>query len=238
MVESVLQVSEVDTSYRDFGIHDIDFNLLSGEIMGLIGKSGSGKSTLIKTILGLKKPDNGSVDIVIDGAPKNIKQVTGYSSQENSLYGSLTIKENLETFGSLRGISKKEVMESSEDFLRELGIYEARNKRVDQLSGGMKKRADIAVATVHDPKLVVFDEPFSGIDPPQRKIIWKSIHSMTEEGKMVILTSHLIDDLTQNCNHFGLISQGDFYYSDEIKSMMNETDYASVNNFINDVFRL
>ena len=116
-------------------------------------------------------------------------------------------------------------------------IYEHRKKDVSDLSGGMKKRADLAIALLHDPRILVLDEPFTGIDPPQRQIIWKNLRRMADRGKIIILTSHLIGDLADNCNNYGLIHDGKFYRTEKITEMMKDTDYQNVENFLNDVFR-
>jgi ABC-2 type transport system ATP-binding protein len=237
MARTALRVSNVDSSHGDFKLEDADFNLKSGDIMGLVGKSGSGKSTLIKTILGVYDNEEGNIWAEVNGEERNIREVSGYSPQENSLYPFMSIQENLNAFGSLRGVSKEEISERSEMLLKELQIYKDRDKRVSNLSGGMKKRADLASCLLHDPEIVVLDEPFAGIDPPQRQIIWDNLSSIADEGKIIVITSHLLKDLSDRCNKYGLVHEGQFYRSSKIKKIMQETDYESIETFLNDVFR-
>lgn len=238
MAYTALEVSDMDTGYDGFRIHEVDFRLTSGDIMALVGKSGSGKSTLIKTLLGIKQPDKGEITVLVDGMEHDLRDRTGYSSQANSLYDSLTVAENLRTFGKMRDLSTAEIEERMDDILENLGISDAKDKRVDQLSGGMAKRADIAVSTIHDPDIIVFDEPFTGIDPPQRKVIWESIERMAEEDKVIIVTSHLLRTLSERCNRYGLLYSGKFYDTDRIEEIMQNQGYRDVENFLEAAFQL
>jgi ABC-type multidrug transport system ATPase subunit len=102
----------------------------------------------------------------------------------------------------------------------------------------MAKRADIAVSTIHDPDIIVFDEPFTGIDPPQRKVIWESIERMADEDKVIIITSHLLRTLSERCNRYGLLYSGKFYDTDRIEEIMQNQGYRDVNSFLEAAFQL
>ncbi|MFB6215436.1 MAG: ATP-binding cassette domain-containing protein, partial [Candidatus Aenigmatarchaeota archaeon] len=145
--------------------------------------------------------------------------------------------ENLNVFGKMRGMSREEIRQRSEELLEKLRIYDDRGKRIVNLSGGMKKRADLAACLLHDPKLVILDEPFEGIDPPQRQIIWENLQTLSQEGKILVITSHLLGDISDKCNKFGLLHDGEFYRTYQIQEMMEETDYQNIERFLNDVFR-
>lgn len=237
MADIALRVSDVKSSSGNFSVQGIDFNLESGDVMGLVGKSGSGKSTLIKGILKLKETDRGQIWAERNGKEVDVKNVSGYSPQENSLYPFLSIQENLESFGRLRGVSEEKIEERSKDLLKKLEIFSDKNKLVSELSGGMKKRADLACCLLHEPKIIVLDEPFSGIDPPQREIIWKILEKQKQEGKIIVLTSHMLKEISRKCNKIGLIKDGEFYRSSKIENIMKESDYENVETFLNDVFR-
>lgn len=235
--EIAFRASNLTTSYGEFEIKDANLYLEPGDIMGLVGKSGSGKSTLIDTFLGQKTPDEGGSWVEVDGEEVDIREVVGYSPQENSLYSDLSVRENLKTFGKLRGIESEELAHRIEFLLERMGIYGAIDKRVNQLSGGMAKRADLAAALLHDPDLLILDEPFTGIDPPQRRFLWKTVNELADNGKIVIITSHILKDLSRNCNKYGLIDDGKFYNTDQILREMTDQNHDRVEEYLNEKFR-
>lgn len=237
MAEDHFKVSNVVTGYEEFKLENVNFDLYSGDVMALVGRSGAGKSTLIKTLLGLKSFEEGTIWFKGDGGKKKLKKAIGYSSQENSLYPHLSIKENLEVFGELRGVDSGEIKRRKDDILEMLDIDDAEAKRVEELSGGMKKRADIAVTLLHRPDVIVFDEPFTGIDPPQREVIWDSIEELSDQGKITIITSHNLQTLAERCNKYGLIQDGEFYKTSDITQMMDAAGYTDPGRFFNHFFR-
>lgn len=220
------------TGYPTFKIRDVNLVLESGDKMALVGKSGSGKSTLINTFLGIKDSIEGGVWFEEEGEEESLRKVVGYSPQDNAIYDFLTIRENLHTFGKLRGMSNDEIEERGEEILDQLDILDAIDKRVDQLSGGMKKRADIATCILHNPQLVIMDEPFTGIDPPQREIIWERIDKMARNGRIIILTSHNLSMLTKHCNRYGLIQDGEYFNTEKMQQNMKKEGFRTMEEFI------
>jgi len=237
MAEDHLKVSNVTTGYEEFTLENVSFNLYSGDIMALVGRSGAGKSTLIKTLLGLKPLEEGTIWFKKGEEKVQLKKAIGYSSQENSLYPHLSIQENLEVFGKLREVEPEDIEERKDDILEMLDIDDAESKRIEDLSGGMKKRADIAITLLHRPDVIVFDEPFTGIDPPQREVIWDSIEELSSKGKIVMITSHNLQTLTDRCNEFGLIQDGEYYNTSDINQMMKAAGYTDRGKFFNKFFR-
>lgn len=238
MSGTVFHVRDLKTSYEGFEISDVDMRLESGDIMGLVGESGSGKSTVISTILGDKEADCGRIWVEVEGEHKALKDVIGFSPQKNALYPFMTVKENMYTFGRLRGMSSGQIDERMERLLRMMDIYDAADKRVSRLSGGMRKRADVSVSLLHRPEVAIFDEPFTGIDPPQREIIWNGIKQMARRGTIFMITSQNLRTVTENCNKYGLIENQRYYNHQEIGNIMEETDYRSLEKFLIDTFRL
>ena len=159
-----IMVDNIVSSYKNFKISHITFKLKNGDFLGMIGRSGSGKSTLLKTLIGLKKPSSGKIQVLLNDKNVPINKIMGYSPQSNSLYPYLTVEENLWTFGRIHNLNNSEIKKKSDELLEHLRLTEARKKKIIQLSGGMQKRADLAVTLIHSPQLLILDEPFIGLD--------------------------------------------------------------------------
>ena len=211
-----LNVDNLSVSYGKFKISGISFSLQNGDIMGVVGRSGSGKSTIIKALVGTKKHSSGTITFSKDTKKVSLNKVIGYSPQENALFPFLTLEENMMTFGRLYNLSKKNIDERSSFLLKRLDLTQSRNKRITEMSGGMQKRADLAVTLLHNPEVIILDEPFNGLDVALQKFIWKLLHELAEEGKIIIVSSHLLADVQKNCNQFGLVEAGNFYNTKEL----------------------
>jgi ABC-2 type transport system ATP-binding protein len=151
-----LEVEDLSVSYGKFSITKASFTLKSGDIMGLLGRSGSGKTTLLKALLGLEK-SKGHVNFTMNSEPENFINHVGYSPQKSALYPFLTVEENLDTFGKLNNLDKDYIKKRSNNLLRAMALQQARTKKITQLSGGMEKRADLAVALLNDPAVIILD---------------------------------------------------------------------------------
>lgn len=216
-----------------FAISGVDITLESGDIFGLVGQSGSGKSTIIKTILGLIKPLSGKITLTQDGVEKSILERVGYSPQENALYFSLTLEENCHTFARLYGVKSKEYLQQKQQLLSMLKLEPFEKKVIAQLSGGTQKRADLAVALIHDPQVIILDEPFNGLDASLQDFIWKFIKKLSADGKIIIITSHLLDDMQKNCTKIGLVHKNQYFTPESMQKILRQakmklSDYAKV----------
>ena len=201
-------------------LNKLSLDVRDGEIFGLIGRSGCGKTTLLKILFGMLSPDSGK--IVFDG--KNIsfngdfiRKNTGFATQENMLYDELTLRENILYYGKLYDVKKKVLSERIGDLLSFFELSEESNKPIRTFSGGMKKRANILVSLIHDPKLLVLDEPTVGLDPLLRNNIWHYIREVNKLGKTIIVTSHLLEEIEQNCTSVGVMKSGKILGVIEVK---------------------
>ncbi len=222
------KVSNLTTSYKDFSIKEIDFDLSSGDMLGLIGKSGSGKSTLIKTVIGLKKPKTGTISFYINDKKVPVENNVGYSSQENSLFPFLTLKENIMVYGKLMGLKKSEILERKRILLAKFKLENDENKKIVEFSGGMAKRADIIVTLLHNPAIIILDEPFNGLDFMLTRFLWEQIKDLAKEGKIIIVSSHFLTAIQKNCNKIGFISEGHFYNHNEMLARMKQRNLSSL----------
>ena len=206
----LIEIEKLSKSFGEQKVLDkIDFNLESGEIVGLIGPSGSGKSTLIKTMLGMEKADEGEALVLDYKMPKReILSNIGYMAQSDALYEMLTGYENLEFFGKMKGVSAKELKKEIEYIAEVVDLTDDLKKLVSNYSGGMKRRLSLAIALIGSPELLILDEPTVGIDPSLRKNIWKELFKQRDNGVGILVTTHVMDE-AELTDKVGLLLNGD-----------------------------
>jgi ABC-2 type transport system ATP-binding protein len=206
MIVSVQNVS------KRFGkqevLKDINLEIHSGEIFGLLGPSGAGKTTLVKQLVGLELPTEGENYLFGEKMPslKLIEKI-GYMAQSDALYTELSAKENLEFFAALFGLSSARRKKRILEVMELVDLSEHLTKLVTNYSGGMKRRLSLAAAMLHEPELLILDEPTVGIDPVLRKSIWNGFYDLKARGKTLIVTTHVMDE-AEKCDRLGLIRDG------------------------------
>ena len=206
----LIEIEKLSKSFGEQKVLDkIDFNLESGEIVGLIGPSGSGKSTLIKTMLGMEKADDGEALVLDYKMPKReILSNIGYMAQSDALYEMLTGYENLEFFGKMKGVLSDKLKKEIEYIAEIVDLTNDLKKLVSKYSGGMKRRLSLAIALIGSPELLILDEPTVGIDPSLRKNIWKELFKQRDSGVGILVTTHVMDE-AELTDKVGLLLNGD-----------------------------
>lgn len=209
-MERLIKIEKLSKSFGEQKVLDkIDFNLESGEIVGLIGPSGSGKSTLIKTMLGMEKADEGEALVLDYKMPKReILSNIGYMAQSDALYEMLTGYENLEFFGKMKGVPSDKLKKEIEYIAEIVDLTVDLKKLVSNYSGGMKRRLSLAIALIGSPELLILDEPTVGIDPSLRKNIWKELFKQRDNGVGILVTTHVMDE-AELTDKVGLLLNGD-----------------------------
>ena len=205
----LIEIEKLSKSFGEQKVLDkIDFNLESGEIVGLIGPSGSGKSTLIKTMLGMEKADEGEALILDYKMPKReILSNIGYMAQSDALYEMLTGYENLEFFGKMKGVPSDKLKKEIEYIAEIVDLTNDLKKLVSKYSGGMKRRLSLAITLIGSPELLILDEPTVGIDPSLRKNIWKELFKQRDSGVGILVTTHVMDE-AELTDKVGLLLNG------------------------------
>lgn len=200
---------------------NINLDIHEGEIFGIVGLSGSGKTTLLNTIMGVLEPVSGNIyykpqHIIrareetahfrsIRNNPEDIKHTFGFSAQYASFYPMLTVHENLEYFGTMYGLPK-EVKETNSEILLDLvGLTKSGDKIAEKLSGGMQKRLDIACALIHNPHVLILDEPTADLDPVLRSQMWDLVRRINQRGTTVIMASHFLEELESLCTRIAIL---------------------------------
>ncbi len=208
---------KVENISKHFGskkvFENVNFEIFPGEIFGLVGLSGAGKTTLLDILCGYENQDAGrilfhdsenSYEVLILDEDK-LRSVIGFSSQEPSFYGSLSIEENLEYFGTLYGIEEKDLKSSIDELLNLLKLSHARTTLSADLSEGMKKRLDIAISLIHSPKILILDEPTSYLDVLLREELYHFIKKINDYGVTILFVSHYIDEIKLLCKRVGIL---------------------------------
>ena len=225
----MLEVSHVKKSYKGkMAVDDISFELKKGEVLGLLGANGVGKSTTLSIIATLVKPDSG--DVIWEGksiikSPGTIRKVLGYVPQDIALYENLSGLDNLKFWGrayDLKGENLKSAIGRISDMIGLTG--EQLKQRINTYSGGMKRRLNIAAAMLHQPKLVVMDEPTVGLDVVSRKAILEAIKNIHKEGTSIIYTGHYLDEVQDLCNHIVILEQGKIIVDGLTQELLDKND--------------
>ena len=203
-------------------LSDVSFTVESGDMICLLGPSGAGKTTLIRLITGASKSDKG--DILIDSiqVPNwDLIKGIGFMPQENALYTDISGFDNLKFFGRLYGLSGKALNHRTNEVLELVQLEDDKDKLVSQYSGGMKKRLSLAIALLHNPKLLLLDEPTVGIDPVLRKSIWDNFQQINRSGVTIIVSTHVMDEATR-CEKAALIYHGRLIEYDFVEKLVSK----------------
>ncbi|MGX4598875.1 ABC transporter ATP-binding protein [Faecalimicrobium sp. JNUCC 81] len=225
---SIIKVENITKRFNDKLVLDnISFSINEGEIFGLIGPNGAGKSTLINIITNLMLANNGSVEINgldLKKDPIKIKSIIGLVPQELAIIETLTPYDNLEYFGALYGLSGKLLKERIDEALKICGLLDLKKKKVKKLSGGMKRRLNIAIALLHRPKILILDEPTVGVDPQSRNYIFTFLKDLSiNKNTTIIYTSHYMEEVEHLCSKVFIIDEGkEIAYGDKeyLKSLV------------------
>lgn len=222
----MLTIKNLEKSFGDFkALKGVNLHVEKGEIFGFIGPNGAGKSTTMKIISGLLSADSG--EVYIDGIDalkhnKTLKENIGYMPDYIGVYETLTAIEYLEFYSSIYGITGKAAKARGRELLELVKLADKENVLVDKLSRGMKQRLSLARAMMHDPKLLILDEPSSGMDPRARFEMKGILRNLTELDKTVLVSSHILVELGEICSRIGVIDKGNIVAQGTIDEIMNQ----------------
>jgi len=190
-------------------VDDISFTIERGSIFGLLGPNGAGKTTLLRMITGIFYPDGG--DIILDGRPfdaLNHIQKIGYMPEERGLYKKMKIGEQALYLAQLKGLSKAEATEKIKYWFKKFEMESWWNKKVEDLSKGMSQKLQFVITVLHEPKLIILDEPFSGLDPVNANLIKDEIYALAKKGATIIFSTHRMEQVEEICDHIVLVNLG------------------------------
>lgn len=236
MGDKVLKLKNIRKTYQDLvAVDNLSFEVKDGEIFGLLGENGAGKTTTFRMIMGLLEPDGGS--ILLDGQKidYSITDKIGFVTEERSLLTKLTVKEQILYYGALKGMSNNEIIKELDYWLDKFEIKEYENKKIKELSKGNQQKIQFISAVINRPKLLILDEPFTGLDPINVKMLKDAVYELKEKGTSIIFSSHQMEYIEEFCEKLVILVKGKTIlegYLEEIKNsygirkiLLNVLDY-------------
>lgn len=218
----MLTIEKIHKTYQQtLVLDDISLALQPGQCFGLIGPNGAGKSTLMKIIVGIIHGDSGSISMH-DEATDDWKNHIGYVPQEICLQDTITAEQNLTFFGELYGMERRFLDKRVQEVLHDIGLFERRKDKVGHFSGGMKRRLHIGCALLHEPTIIIMDEPTVGIDPQARQHIFNLIHTLKEKQCTIFYASHQIDEVEEICDEIAFMDKGKIILTDTLKQIIEQ----------------
>jgi len=222
----MLYINNLTKNYGTFrAVNQLTLHIPEGDLFGFVGPNGAGKTTTIRIVCGLLKASSGSVQIGNTSAAvgsKEMKRLIGYVPDFFGVYDNLKVREYMDFYGSMYGMYSRDIAKLTDDLLELVNLSDKREFYVDTLSRGMKQRLCVARALLHNPKLLILDEPSSGLDPRTRvemKELLKNLHSM---GKTIVISSHILSELSEMCNSIGIMNHGQLITAGRIEDIMQQ----------------
>ncbi|WP_428741082.1 ABC transporter ATP-binding protein [Tenacibaculum sp.] len=230
---NVIEVESLSKKFGDFiAVNQISFHVKTGEIFGFLGANGAGKTTAMKMLIGISSPTSGKAKVAgfdVYKETESIKKNIGYMSQKFALYDDLTIKENIDFFGGIYGLSRKQIDSKRRELVEELGLQEVTDNLVGSLPLGWKQKLAFSVSLLHNPKIVFLDEPTGGVDPITRRQFWEMIYKAAHNGTTIFVTTHYMDE-AEYCDRVSIMVDGKIEALDTPKKLKEHFKVDSMND--------
>lgn len=222
-MQNKIEIKHVNKFYgKKQALKDVNLVIEQG-MFGLLGRNGAGKTTLMKLLATLHRKQSG--EVIVCGVPieqtKDIRSITGYLPQDFSMYPSMTVYECLDYLGTLSEMRKEERAEAIPRLLKRVNLTEQKNSKVKSLSGGMRRRLGIAQALLHNPKVLIVDEPTAGLDPEER-IRFRNLLCEVAEERIVILSTHIVGDIEATCEKIAIMNEGEILWKGTVTELLDE----------------
>ncbi len=219
----MLKVENITKYYDDFlAVDHLSFEVKPGEIFGLLGVNGAGKTTTFRMIIGLLEPTSGKVTLDGQKIDYSVTDNIGFLTEERSLLTKLTVKEQALYYGVLKGMTKEKILERLDELLEKFGISNYKDKKIKELSKGNQQKIQFITAILNKPKLLILDEPFSGLDPFNVEMFKKQITEMAKEGSMIIFSSHRMEHVELFCKKLVILKNGHDVLSGNLADIKKE----------------
>ncbi len=224
---SMISVKNLKKEYDQIlAVNNVSFTVKKGEILGFLGPNGAGKSTTMKMITGFVSPTSGEIrvcDHLVDGESILSKKEIGYVPENAPLYGDLSVIQFLKYCGKLRGLNNQDLLEKVSYVIKSCSLQSVENQEIDTLSKGYKRRVSLAQALIHDPKVLIMDEPTDGLDPNQKQEIRAMIKNISKD-KCIILSTHILEEVEALCDRVIIIASGEIKFDGALNELVNKSD--------------
>lgn len=207
---------------QKIALNNFDLNIPQGSIYGLLGPNGAGKTTFLRIVNQITAPDKGEITVAGKKLDQSVIPMVGYMPEERGLYNNMKIGEQALYFAKLKGLSNAEAHKRTRYWFEKLGIDEWWNKKLTELSKGMGQKVQFVITVLHEPELLIFDEPFSGFDPVNAKIIADEIMELSKKGTTIIFSTHRMESVEEMCSHIALINQSNKVLDGEINAVKQQ----------------
>ncbi|MGF1456724.1 MAG: ABC transporter ATP-binding protein [Alphaproteobacteria bacterium] len=209
MGQTVLDVSGVTKTYGGFtAVDDVSFTVDAGSVFGFLGPNGAGKTTTLRMILDIIQPTRGEIRILGSDSAMSVRDQIGYLPEERGLYKKMTARQTIAYFGQLKGLSGRAARQRAMELLERFGLKDFAKAKIESLSKGMAQKVQVLSAIVHDPRLVILDEPFSGLDPVNQQVLEELIQDLADRDRTIIFSTHVMQHAERLCDRLLLVAEG------------------------------
>lgn len=206
---NAIEVSQVNKSFRDTrAVNDLSFTVGTGEVFGMVGPNGAGKTTTLRMLMDIIKPDTGEIIILGEAINEETKNRIGYLPEERGLYRKITVSESLAYLAALKNMKGRLARDRAAELLERVDMLQHKNKKIEELSRGMGQIIQFIATILHDPELIVLDEPFAGLDPVNTELLKGFILELKGQGKSIILSTHIMNQVEELCDRVLMINKG------------------------------
>ena len=211
-------------------VDNIELKIEKGDIFGFLGPNGAGKTTTIRMIMGIIEPDSGTILFNQKNISENGRGKLGYLPEDRGLYQKQKLEETINYFASLRGLSKKKAIDQTHYWLERFDLYKQRNRKIEELSKGNQQKIQFILSLIHDPSLLILDEPFTGLDPLNQVLLKEIIQEKSKEGKTILFSTHQMEQVERICNNICLINKGKIILNGKLEDIRkaNSKNYVNV----------
>jgi len=227
MTDAIIQTRDLTRDFKKTrAVDELNLNVNSGELFGLVGPDGAGKTTTLRLLAGLLDLSAGEATVAgydLRKQSESVKKHIGYMAQEFSLYAELTVLENLRFFAEIYNVPRKEIAERTETLLQFARLTEFKDRRADHLSGGMQKKLALACTLIHEPEILLLDEPTTGVDPVSRREFWHILTNLHLKGTTIIVSTPYMDE-ADRCSRVGLMYEGGLVICDTPREIKNQLE--------------